>query len=235
MTTLVSFKRIFEVLDLAPMVQDAVDAKTIDVPIIETKKENEDKEKILASANLQKAQKNSKATVEQALEQEKITVEPTIILSHVDFHYPSADEVSLASLESVQQLSAEINGNTLEDVSFTVPAGHLTALVGPSGAGKTTLSQLISRMYDVTGGSITIGGIDLREIKQQSIHDTIGVVTQDAHLFHDSLRMNLMFANQKATGEELEIALDRAQAHFAYDLPEGLDTVVGDRGYRLSG
>jgi ATP-binding cassette subfamily B protein len=216
MTTLVSFDRIFEVLDLKPMVQDKADAKHLKIKV-----DNVDDDETSNTSDTPDTHTHP--------------VAPGITLSHVDFHYPSADEVSLASLESVARLSATIPGEILKDVTFEVPSGQLTALVGPSGAGKTTISQLISRMYDVTGGSITIGGIDVRDITQASLHDAIGVVTQDAQLFHDSLRSNLLFAKPDASDEEIRVALERAQASFALDLPDGIDTVVGDRGYRLSG
>jgi ATP-binding cassette subfamily B protein len=195
MTTLVSFERVLEVLDLPPMVADRPDAKEL-------------------PAN----------------------TEPSIEFDHVSFHYPSAAEVSLASLESVATLSAETGEDVLKEVSFTVEPGQLVAVVGPSGAGKTTLSGLVSRMYDVTGGAVLVGGRDVREVTQTSLRSVIGVVTQDSHMYHDTIRSNLLLANPEATDAELREALAAAQiATLVNSLPDGLDTVVGDRGYRLSG
>lgn len=197
MTTLVSFERVLEVLDLEPSVADAPDARPLPDDVART------------------------ATIE---------------LDDVSFRYPAASEVSLASLESVARLQTEIPGTTLEHVSFTVPHGHLVALVGPSGAGKTTISQVVARLYDVTGGAVRIAGQDVREVTQASLRDAIGIVTQDAHLFHDTIRANLLYAKPDATDTELEQALARAQiADLVHRLPDGVDTVVGDRGYRLSG
>lgn len=197
MTTLVSFERVLEVLDLEPTVADAPDARPLPADLAES------------------------ASVE---------------LDDVSFRYPSAAEVSLASLESVARLQAEIPGTTLEHVSFTVPHGHTVALVGPSGAGKTTISQVVARLYDVTGGAVRIAGQDVRATRQDALRDAIGIVTQDAHLFHDTIRANLLYARPGASDEELEQALRRAQiADLVHRLPDGLDTVVGDRGYRLSG
>jgi ATP-binding cassette subfamily B protein len=197
MTTLVSFERVLEVLDLEPSVADAPDARPLPDDVART------------------------ATIE---------------LDDVSFRYPAASEVSLASLESVARLQTEIPGTTLEHVSFTVPHGHLVALVGPSGAGKTTISQVVARLYDVTGGAVRIAGQDVREVTQASLRDAIGIVTQDAHLFHDTIRANLLYAKPDATDAELEQALARAQiADLVHRLPDGVDTVVGDRGYRLSG
>jgi ATP-binding cassette subfamily B protein len=195
MTTLVSFERVLEVLDLPPMVADRKDAKELPA-----------------------------------------TVEPSIEFEHVSFHYPSAEEVSLASLESVATLSAETGQEVLKDVSFTVEPGQLVAVVGPSGAGKSTLASLVSRMYDVTGGAVLVGGRDVREVTQSSLRSVIGVVTQDSHMYHDTIRANLLLARPDATGTDLRDALDAAQiATLINSLPDGLDTVVGDRGYRLSG
>jgi ATP-binding cassette, subfamily B, bacterial len=195
MTTLVSFERVLEVLDLPPMVADRKDAKELPA-----------------------------------------TVKPSIEFEHVSFHYPSAKDVSLASLESVATLSAETGEEVLKDVSFTVQPGQLVAVVGPSGAGKTTLASLVSRMYDVTGGAVLVGGHDVREVTQRSLRSVIGVVTQDSHMYHDTIRSNLLLARPDATEADLQAALEAAQiANLINSLPDGLDTVVGDRGYRLSG
>jgi ATP-binding cassette subfamily B protein len=194
MTALVSFDRVFEVLDLEPMVADKPGAVAIP---------------------------EGPATIE---------------FDHVDFSYPRAEEVSLASLESVAVLDQAPSAQVLHDVSFTALPGQLVALVGPSGAGKTTISHLIPRLYDVRAGAIRINGVDLRDATLDSVHRTVGVVTQDAHLFHDSIRSNLLFAKPSASPDELEEALRAAQIlPMVESLPAGLDTVVGDRGYRLSG
>jgi ATP-binding cassette subfamily B protein len=154
----------------------------------------------------------------------------------VSFSYPSAEEVSLASLEAVAVLERTGRSSVLHDLSFSVEPGTMVALVGPSGAGKTTISSLIPRLYDPTEGSITINGLDLREATTASLVDTIGVVTQDAHLFHDSLRANLLYARPEATESDLKEALASAQVlDLVESLPNGLDTIVGERGYRLSG
>jgi ATP-binding cassette subfamily B protein len=194
MTALVSFERLFEVLDIVPMIDEAPDA--VDIP--------------RGSAS--------------------------ITFEHVDFAYPGAEEVSLASLESVAVLEKSARREVLHDVSFTVEAGHMVALVGPSGAGKTTISALVSRLYDVTSGSVKLNGIDVRQATMASVRDVVGVVTQDPHLFHDTLRANLMYARPAATEAEVLAALDQAQiGHLVADLPDGLNTVIGERGYRLSG
>ena len=195
MTALVSFERVFEVLDLAPMVDDRPDA--VELP----------------------------------------TGPLDVDFIDVGFRYPRPEEVSLASLESTARDQASIDtGDVLKGVTFHVAAGTLTALVGPSGAGKTTTTALLSRLYDVTAGSVRVGGVDVRDATQASLHDSVGVVTQDAHLFHDTIRANLLYARPSATEDELLEACDAAQiGGLIAALPEGLDTVVGDRGHRLSG
>ncbi|MBF0687888.1 MAG: ABC transporter ATP-binding protein [Cellulomonas sp.] len=160
----------------------------------------------------------------------------TLELDHVGFRYPSAGEVSLASLESVATLSRDPVADTLHDVTFSVPAGSMVALVGPSGAGKTTISQLVTRMYDPTRGAVRIAGQDLRDVTAASLRDTVGIVSQEAHLFHDSIAGNLRFARPDATDDDIERALRGAHVwDLVASLPDGIDTVVGDRGYRLSG
>jgi len=194
MTALISFDRVFEVLDLKPMVADKPGATAIP---------------------------DGPATIE---------------FDHIDFSYPKAEEVSLASLESVAVLDQAPSQQVLFDVSFTARPGQLVALVGPSGAGKTTISHLIPRLYDVRSGAIRINGVDLRDATLDSISREVGVVTQDAHLFHDTIRANLRYAKPDATDEEIDEALRAAQIMpLVESLPAGLDTVVGDRGYRLSG
>jgi ATP-binding cassette subfamily B protein len=194
MTALVSFERVFEVLDLEPMVAEKPDAVVLPPGV------------------------------------------PSLEFDDVHFRYPQADEVSLASLESVAVLDQTISAPVLKGVSFAAAPGQLIALVGPSGAGKTTISQLVTRMYDLQKGSVRVGGLDVRDVTLQSLRDAIGVVTQDAHMFHDTIRANLAYARPEATDDELWAALESAQVGpLVRSLPEGLDTVVGDRGYRLSG
>jgi ATP-binding cassette subfamily B protein len=159
-----------------------------------------------------------------------------IEFDHVDFAYPTAEEVSLASLESVAVLDRTPSSQVLFDVQFTVEPGQMVALVGPSGAGKTTISHLVPRLYDVRGGAVRLNGVDVRDATLESLAAAVGVVTQDAHLFHETIRSNLLLARPEATEEELREALRGAQIlRFVDSLPDGLDTVVGDRGYRLSG
>ncbi|HEY2174096.1 MAG TPA: ABC transporter ATP-binding protein [Mycobacteriales bacterium] len=194
MTALVSFERVFEVLDLKPMITDAPDA----VPLP-------------ADAR-------------------------TIEFDRVRFGYPTAEEVSLASLEDVAVLDDRPSEEVLHEVSFRAEEGELIALVGPSGAGKTTISQLVPRIYDARAGAVLIGGHDVRTVTQDSLRAAVGVVTQDAHMFHDTIRDNLLYAKPEATEAELRAAIEAAQIASLVDrLPDGLDTVVGDRGYRLSG
>ena len=194
MTALVSFERVFEVLDLEPLVQEAAN------PIV--------------------------------LQQHPVSVE----FDCVGFRYPSADEVSLVSLETVASGDRRGGGAVLHDVTFSIQPGELVALVGPSGAGKTTITSLVARLYDPTAGRVMLGGTDLREASMESLHNVVGVVTQDAHLFHDTIRTNLAYAKPAASQEEMISVLKSAQVwDLVSGLPEGLDTVVGDRGHRLSG
>jgi ATP-binding cassette subfamily B protein len=157
-------------------------------------------------------------------------------LRDVHFRYPAAAEVSLASLEDVATLDRTVSDPVLRGVSFVVEPGQLVALVGPSGAGKSTTSMLLSRIYDVTEGAVLVGGVDVRDATLESLRDTIGVVTQDSHLFHETIAENLRYARPETTDEELWAALRGAQiADLVKSLPDGLDTVVGERGYRFSG
>jgi ATP-binding cassette subfamily B protein len=161
---------------------------------------------------------------------------PTVEFRHVEFSYPTADQISLASLETVSGPDGLTSQQVLHDVSLTLDAGQMVALVGPSGAGKTTLTHLVARLYDVTGGAVLVASHDVREVQQRSLHDLVGYVTQDAHMFHDTIRANLLYAKPEATDAEVTSALQAAQVWgLVASLPDGLDTVVGDRGYRLSG
>jgi ATP-binding cassette, subfamily B, bacterial len=194
MSALVSFDRVFEVLDLPPMIADAPDATQLP-----------------PGAN-------------------------SVEFVNVRFAYPTANEVSLASLEDVAVLDSAPAQEVLRGVSFRAEPGEMVALVGPSGAGKTTISQLVPRIYDVRSGQVLVGGQDVREVTQQSLRDRIGVVSQEAHMFHDTIRGNLLYAKPDATEDELWRAISAAQiSDLVHLLPEGLDTLVGDRGYRLSG
>jgi len=194
MTALVSFERIFEVLDLAPMVQDRPGAKEL------TGKD--------------------------------LAVE----FKNVSFAYPRAEEISLSSLESVAKPETVESGVVLNQLTFTANPGTMTALVGPSGAGKTTISALVPRLYDVTAGSIEVGGIDIRDLTMASLRENIGVVMQDAHLFHDTIGENLRYAKPGATEAEMQVACEAAQIwSLVSSLPNGFDTMVGERGHRLSG
>ncbi|WP_405487265.1 ABC transporter ATP-binding protein [Nocardia sp. NBC_00511] len=194
MSALVSFERVFEILDLKPLIEDAPMAVAVpDGPI-------------------------------------------AVELDDVSFGYPAADKVSLASLEDVATLDTRGGEEVLHQVSLRAEPGQLVALVGSSGAGKSTIAQLVSRLYDVDSGAVLLGGQDVRGLTAQSIQDTVGLVTQDGHLFHDSIRSNLLLARPAATEDELWDALRRARLHELISaLPDGLDTVVGERGYRLSG
>jgi ATP-binding cassette subfamily B protein len=194
MTALVSFERVFEVLDLHPMITDSQGATKLDSKKLDIKFEA------------------------------------------VKFTYPKAEEISLASLESASRPETVDSGEVLKGISFDVPAGTLTAIVGPSGAGKTTMSALLPRLYDVTGGSINIGGRDIRDYTVQSLRDSIGVVMQDAHLFHETIAENLRYAKEDATEAEMIEACKAAQIWaLVSSLPNGFDTMVGERGHRLSG
>ena len=194
MTALVSFERVFEVLDLTPMVRDKENAKTIaDGPL-------------------------------------------SIQFADVRFSYPRAEEISLASLEAVAKPETIQSGEILKGISFDVPSGTMTALVGSSGAGKTTISALLPRLYDVTSGTISVNGEDIRELTIESLRQSIGIVTQDAHMFHDTIAANLLYAKADATDLEMESACKAAQIwELISSLPNGFDTVVGERGHRLSG
>jgi ATP-binding cassette subfamily B protein len=206
MTALVSFDRVFEVLDLKPLIDERPDAEVLPAQV----------------------------TVDGGGQ-----AAPEIQFDRVSFRYPSASEVSLASLESIALPAPERPASAagvLHDVSFQAPSGQLTALVGPSGAGKTTITGLAARLYDPGEGAVRIGGRDLRDVTLESLHDVVGVVTQDSHLFHDTIRANLLYARPIATELELIEACEAAQIwDLISELPDGLDTVVGDRGYRLSG
>ena len=194
MSALVSFERVFEVLDLQPMVTDRDNAKD------------------LADTNLD------------------------LKFEGVSFTYPKAEEISLASLEIAAKPEIITSGKVLKGISFTVAAGTLTGIVGPSGAGKSTISSLIPRLYDVTQGVISINGTDIRDYTIKSLRNSIGVVTQDSHMFHDSILVNLKYAKSDATAMEIEAACKSARIwDFIQSLPNGLDTVVGERGHRLSG
>jgi ATP-binding cassette subfamily B protein len=154
----------------------------------------------------------------------------------VDFTYPRAEDVSLASLETVARVESRDSGEVLHDVSFAAEPGQMIALVGPSGAGKTTITHLVARLYDVSGGAVRVGGTDVRDLTLQSLEDAVGYVTQDAHMFHDTIRENLRYAAPDATDEQIWSALEHARiASLVRSLPDTLETVVGDRGYRLSG
>jgi ATP-binding cassette subfamily B protein len=194
MTALVSFDRVFEVLDLPPMIQE--DPHAVPIP----------------------------------------SGPARVAFDHVSFRYPAASEVSLASLESIAVPDKTLEKFALADISFVAEPGQLVALVGPSGGGKTTITHLVARLYDVQSGSVSIDGIDVRRAKLDSLHRRVGAVMQDAHLFHDTIRANLLYAKPEATDEELTEALRAAQIlPLIASLSKGLDTLVGERGYRFSG
>jgi ATP-binding cassette subfamily B protein len=194
MTALVSFERVFEVLDLEPMVTDR--ANSIDLP-------------------------NSPLT---------------ITFENVHFSYPTANEISLASLESAAREELVDTGEIIKGISFEIPAGQMTALVGYSGSGKTSIGNLIPRLYDVSKGSIKINGRDVRDYRISSLRKAIGVVSQDSHMFHESISSNLRYANPDASEADLVEACKSAQIwDFVRNLPNGLNTIVGDKGHRLSG
>ena len=193
MNALVSFDRVFEVLDLEPMIRDAENAEPVSGP-------------------------------------------PSVAFENVSFTYPSAADVSLASLESIASLDQRPNAPVLHDLSFAVEAGQTVALVGRSGGGKTTMTHLIARLYDATHGTVSVAGVDVRQLQLASLRDAVGYVTQDAHMFHDTIRDNLGYARPEVSDERMWEVLHAAQiGDLVASLPDGLDTVVGDRGYRLSG
>ena len=194
MSALVSFERVFEVLDLKPLIVESPEAVAVpDGPV-------------------------------------------SVELDRVRFAYPSADKVSLASLEEVAKLDRRGGVEVLHGVSFRAEPGQMVALVGSSGAGKSTIAQLVARLYDVDGGAVRLSGVDVRDLTAESLRETLGMVTQDGHLFHESVRANLLLARPDASEEELWGVLRRARlADLVASLPDGLDTVVGERGYRLSG
>jgi len=194
MSALVSFERVFEVLDLEPMVKDSAHPKSIPSGV------------------------------------------PSIVFENVTFGYPKASEISLASLEGVAKEQIPESGLVLQGLNFACAPGSFTAIVGPSGAGKSTISNLIPRLYDVSSGAIRISGVDIRELALEDLRTAIGVVTQDSHMFHESIRENLRYAKPDATNEEILSAARSAQmSDFIGSLPNGLDTIVGERGHRLSG
>ncbi|WP_028812784.1 ABC transporter ATP-binding protein [Streptomyces flavidovirens] len=194
MSALVSFERVFEILDLRPLIAEKPDARRVpDGPV-------------------------------------------SVEFDRVSFGYPSADKVSLASLEDVAALDSRGGTQVLHDVSFRAEPGHMVALVGSSGAGKSTIAQLLPRLYDADSGSVRLNGVDVRDLAADSIRETLGMVTQDGHLFHESVRANLLLARPDATDDDIWDALRRSRLEgLVASLPDGLDTVVGERGYRLSG
>jgi ABC-type multidrug transport system fused ATPase/permease subunit len=200
-TALVSFERVFEVLDLVPLIQEKPDA----VPVPGRKENGAD------------------AAVSVEFDQ-------------VRFGYPAADKVSLASLEEVAVLDDRGGDEVLHRISFTAQPGQMVALVGSSGAGKSTIAALLARLYDVDSGAVRLSGVDVRDVTVDSLRETVGLVTQDGHLFHESIRANLQLAAPAATDDDLWQALRRARLDdVVAAMADGLDTVVGERGYRLSG
>jgi len=194
MTALVSFERVFEVLDLPSLITEKHHAVALPA----------------TAARLE--------------------------FDHVSFTYPQADEVSLGSLEALRRTESREHAQVLSDVGFVAEPGQMIALVGPSGAGKSTVTHLVARLYDVQGGAVRVGGHDVRDVTLQSLEDVVGYVTQDAHMFHDTIRANLLYARPGSSDEQIWEALRAAQVErLVRELPDGLDTVVGDRGYRLSG
>lgn len=194
MSALVSFERIFEVLDLKPMINDPEEPKQIPAGGVR------------------------------------------IEFDDVGFRYPAASEVSLASLEEVAVLDDRASEQVLHGLSFTVEPGQTVALVGSSGAGKSTIANLVSRLYDVTSGAIKLNGVDVRDATAEDIHDRVGMVTQDSHLFHASIRENLTLGHREVADDKIWQILQHARlSEVVSDMPEGLETIVGDRGYRLSG
>jgi ATP-binding cassette, subfamily B, bacterial len=194
MTALVSFERVFEVLDLPSLIQEKPDAVVLPPH----------------AARLE--------------------------FEHVAFSYPRAEDISLASLEMVARKESRDSGPVLRDISFVAEPGHMVALVGPSGAGKTTVTHLVARLYDAGSGTVRVDGHDVRDVTLQSLEDVVGYVTQDAHLFHDTIRENMLYARPGASDQEIWAALEAGQiAQLVRSLPDELDTIVGDRGYRLSG
>ncbi|MEU6671003.1 ABC transporter ATP-binding protein [Streptomyces sp. NPDC046727] len=194
MSAIVSFERVFEVLDLKPLIEQKPDAREVpDGPV-------------------------------------------AVEFDDVRFAYPAADQVSLASLEEVAALDTRGGSEVLHGISFRAEPGQTVALVGSSGAGKSTIAQLLPRLYDVDAGAVRLGGVDVRDLTFASVRATLGMVTQDGHLFHDTVRANLLLARPDATDDDLWDVLGRARlADVVRSLPDGLDTVVGERGYRLSG
>jgi ATP-binding cassette subfamily B protein len=210
MTALVSFDRVFEVLDLKPLIAERPGARA------------------LPRAGSPDAAPSAPSAPSA----------PDIVFDRVSFRYPRTEEVALASLESIAVRGPERGENDwiFRDLSFVAPRGKLTALVGPSGAGKTTITHMVPRLYDPVSGAVRIGGVDVRDLTLASLADTVGVVTQDAHMFHDTIRANLLYARPDASERDLVEACETARIwDLVSSLPDGLDTVLGDRGYRLSG